>query len=141
MTQQEVRAFLNRGYRIQEHIAAKERRIDEWTRRAESITITLKPVATFSSTPSKKVEDAATAIVDLQAEIQEEVCELAAVEREIMRAIRESPLDATDRYIMELRYLNYMKWEEIAVSLKYAYRWVMRRHRRALQVMAENWPC
>ena len=38
MTPQEVKDFLNRGYRIKERIAAKERRIDEWRRRAESIT-------------------------------------------------------------------------------------------------------
>lgn len=130
MTPQEVKDFLNRGYRIKERIAAKERRIDEWRRRAESITAEIKPVASFSSTPSKKVEDAACAIADLQSEIRAEIYELAAVELEIGRLIKESGLDDTDQFMMELRYLNYMRWEEIAVALHYAYRWVMRRHKK-----------
>ena len=97
MTPQEVKDFLNRGYRIKERIAAKERRIDEWRRRAESITAEIKPVASFSSTPSKKVEDAACAIADLQSEIRAEIYELAAVELEIGRLINESGLDDTDQ--------------------------------------------
>ena len=68
MTIQEAKDFLNRGYRSRERIKVKEERIDEWIRRAESITAEIKPVASFSSTPSKKVEDAACAIVDLQSE-------------------------------------------------------------------------
>ena len=139
MTPQEVKDFLNRGYRIKERIAAKERRIDEWRRRAESITAEIKPVASFSSTPSKKVEDAACAIADLQSEIRAEIYELAAVELEIGRLIKESGLDDTDQFMMELRYLNYMRWEEIAVALHYAYRWVMRRHKKALLFLGDNW--
>ena len=138
MTTQEVKTFLNRGYRLRERIAAKERRIDEWTRRAESITAEIKPVAMFSSTPSKKVEDAACAIVDLQSEIREEIYELARVELEIGRLIKESGLDDTDQYMMEMRYLNYMRWEEIAVELHYAYRWVMRRHKKVLLFLGDK---
>lgn len=139
MTPQEVKDFLNRGYRIKKRIAAKERRIDEWRRRAESITAEIKPVASFSSTPSKKVEDAACAIVDLQSEIKAEIYELAAVELEIGRLIKESGLDDTDQFMIELRYLNYMRWEEIAVELHYAYRWVMRRHKKVLLFLGDNW--
>ena len=140
MTIKEVKDFLNRGYRVKERIVAKQRRIEEWARLAEATTIELKPVVAFSSLPSKKVEEAACNIVDLQNEIRLEIEELAGVELEIGRAIKESPLDDTDRFILELRYLNYMKWEEIAVDLNYAYRWIMRRHKRALAVLAESWP-
>ena len=73
MTIQEAKDFLNRGYRSRERIKVKEERIDEWIRRAESTTAEIKPVASFSSTPSKKVEDAACAIVDLQSEIKAEI--------------------------------------------------------------------
>lgn len=140
MTPQEVKDFLNRGYRIRERIAAKESRIAEWTRWAESITAAIKPVAAFSSTPSKKIEDAACAIVDLQEELRTEICELATVELEIGRLIKNSGLDDTDQFMMEMRYLNYMRWEEVAVKLNYAYRWVMRRHKKVLLFLGNNWP-
>lgn len=94
-----------------------------------------------SSLPSKKVEDCACNIVDLQNEIKEEIAALVQAEREVGKFIKEAPLDETDRFILELRYLNYKKWEEIAVELNYAYRWVMRRHKRAIAVLEELWPC
>lgn len=140
MTNKEVKDFLNKGYQVKNQIQLKRRRIEDWRRVAESITTTIKPVAAFSSMPSKKVEDCVCNIIELQEEIQEEINSLAQVERDIESAIKQGPLDDTDRLIMEARYLNYMKWEEIAVALNYAYRWVLRRHGRAIRLLAENWP-
>lgn len=140
MTNKEVKDFLNKGYQVKNQIQLKRRRIEDWRRVAESITATIKPVAAFSSMPSKKVEDCVCNIIELQEEIQEEINSLAQVERDIESVIKQGPLDDTDRLIMEARYLNYMKWEEIAVALNYAYRWVLRRHGRAIRLLAENWP-
>lgn len=140
MTNKDVKDFLNRGYQVKNQIQLKRRRIEDWRRVAESITATIKPVAAFSLMLSKKVEDCVCNIIELQEEIQEEINNLVQVERDIERAIKQGPLDDTDRLIMEARYLNYMKWEEITVALNYAYRWVLRRHGRAIRLLAENWP-
>lgn len=136
MTIEEVKEFLNRGYRLDARIAAKQRRIEEWKQRAESITLALKPVAAFSSLPSKKVEDAVCSIIDLQNEISEEIVALREVETEIAKFIKNSSLDKTDKTILEMRYLGGMKIEEIAVELHYAYRWVQRRLKRAIESLA-----
>lgn len=133
MTVQEAKDFLNRGYRSRERIKVKEERIDEWRRRAESITAEIKPVASFSSTPSKKVEDAACAIVDLQSEIKAEIYEL-----EIGRAINQAVTDPTLNALLEMRYLKYLKWEEIAVRLDITFRWTMTLHKKALTIFTEG---
>ena len=138
MTLQEAKDFLNRGYRSKERIKVKEERIDEWRRRAESITAEIKPVATFSSTPSKKVEDAACAITDLQSEIKAEIYELAAIELEIGRAINQAVTDPTLNALLEMRYLKYLKWEEIAVRLDITFRWTMTLHKKALTIFTES---
>ena len=132
---------MNQGYHAKARIRAKEERIENWRQIAESITAQIRPDSAGSSLPSKKVEDCACNIVDLQNEIKEEIAALVQAEREVGKFIREAPLDETDRFIMELRYLNYKKWEEIAVELNYAYRWIMRRHKRAIAVLEELWPC
>ena len=88
MTIEEVKEFLNSGYRIDARIAAKQHRIDEWKRRAESITLALKPVVAFSSLPSKKVEDAVCNILDLQNEICDEIIALKKVEKDIADFIK-----------------------------------------------------
>lgn len=136
MTIEEVKEFLNSGYRIDARIAAKQRRIDEWQRRSESITLALKPVVAFSSLPSKKVEDAVCNILDLQNEICDEIIALKKVEKDIADFIKNSELDKTDKLILEMRYINGMKIEEIAVELHYAYRWVQRRLKRAIESLA-----
>lgn len=136
-----LKEFLNRGYHAKARIRAKEERIENWRQIAESITAQIRPDSAGSSLPSKKVEDCACNIVDLQNEIKEEIAALVQAEREVGKFIRDAPLDETDRFIMELRYLNYKKWEEIAVELNYAYRWIMRRHKRAIVVLEELWPC
>ena len=100
---------------------------------AESITAAIKPVAAFSSMPSKKVEDCVCNIIELQEEIQEEIDGLVQVEREIGRAITKAVEDPTLRALLEMRYLNYLKWEEIAVRLDVTFRWTMTLHRRALE--------
>ena len=138
MTTHEAKEFLNRGYRSKARIKAKEERIDEWERRAESITAEIKPVASFSSTPSKKIEEAACAIVDLQSEIREEIDELIQTEREIGHAINTFVADPTLKALLEMRYLNYLKWEEIAVRLDITFRWTMSLHKKALEVFSSN---
>lgn len=133
MTKDEAKEFLNRGYQSRIRIRAKKERIENWRRIAESITAAIKPVAAFSSMPSKKVEDCVCNIIELQEEIQEEIDGLVQVEREISRAITKAVEDPTLRALLEMRYLNYLKWEEIAVRLDVTFRWTMTLHRRALE--------
>lgn len=133
MTKDEAKEFLNRGYQSRIRIRAKKERIENWRRIAESITAVIKPVAAFSSMPSKKVEDCVCNIIELQEEIQEEIDGLVQVEREIGRAITKAVEDPTLRALLEMRYLNYLKWEEIAVRLDVTFRWTMTLHRRALE--------
>lgn len=133
MTKDEAKEFLNRGYQSRIRIRAKKERIENWRRIAESITAAIKPVAAFSSMPSKKVEDCVCNIIELQEEIQEEIDGLVQVEREIGRAITKAVEDPTLRALLEMRYLNYLKWEEIAVRLDVTFRWTMTLHQRALE--------
>lgn len=139
MTIQEAKDFLNRGYRSRERIQAKEERIAEWERRATSISAPeLKPVVSFSSTPSKKVEESVCAIVDLQNEIKAEIYELVRIEHEIGVAINQAITDPTLKTLLEMRYLNYLKWEEIAVRLGLTFRWTMTLHKKALTFFTES---
>lgn len=134
----DAKEYLNRGYRTRERIRAKKERIEHWRQIAESITAEIKDVVAFSSTPSKKVEDCVCNIVDLQREIQEEINELVRVEREIGEAINAADLDSTLKALLEMRYLNYLKWEEIAVRLDITFRWTMTLHKKALTIFGES---
>ena len=41
--------------------------------------------------------------------------------------------DPDYRSVLELRYLDYMSWEEIAGKMKYGKRWVYSKHKSAIE--------
>ena len=141
MTYNEVKQFLNRGYKIDVRIKAKEERIQYWNDYATSTTAALKPVyVKGSSMPTSKVEKAVLNICELQEKIQAEIDSLTRIEAEISYVIEHGDLDPGDTAILALRYQNFKDWDDIARDVNYAYRWVLRRHKRAIYRLAENWP-
>lgn len=141
MTFNEVKQFLNRGYKIYVRIKAKEERIRYWNEYATSTTAALKPVyVKGSSMPTSKVEKAVLSICELQDKIQAEIDSLTTIEHEVAYVIEHGGLDPVDKAILELRYQNFKDWDEIARELNYAYRWILRRHKRAIFKLMENWP-
>ena len=75
--------------------------------------------------------DGVNALIALEEEINREIMELCRVKREVWAAI-----DAVDegrfRWLLELRYRNYLTWEQIADEMGYDVRWVYRMHGAAL---------
>lgn len=138
MTTEEAKEFLNQGYRAKVRIQAKKERIVNWRQIAESITTGTKPDAAFSSLPSKKIEDCACNIVDLQKDIQDEINALIRSERTVSETIAQTVEDPTLRTLLELRYLNYLTWEEIAVRLNITFRWTLSLHKKALELFVEK---
>lgn len=132
------KAFLNRAYRTNERITAKRERIESWRQLAESITAPINDMPSGGSGPSKLVETSVCNIVDLQNELKDEIWELVETQREIGFAIQELVDDPTHKTLLELRYLNYLKWEEIAVRLNITFRWTMTLHKRALKEISSK---
>lgn len=58
--------------------------------------------------------------------IDRKLDELIALREEIERAIEGLP--SQDRELIRLRYIEGLRWEEIAVKLHYGYRQILRRH-------------
>lgn len=138
MTKQEAKRWLGRGYRTRERIKAKSRRIDNWRDLATSITSAWQEVATAPSMPGKKVERYAVEIADMQLKIAGEIEELKDIECEISEALKTYVDIPNYLVILEMRYLSYMRWEEIAEELHFTVRWVMTLHERAVKYFAEK---
>ena len=125
---------LNRGYRAKERIAARQKRIEEWRQIAESITANPENASSGGGYPTSKTENCVVAIMTLQEEIKDEIMEIADFERQI---IKELVADLNFKTVLELRYLSYLRWEEIAVRMNYTFRWTQELHRRALLALQE----
>lgn len=128
---------LNRGYRAKERIAARNERIEQWRQIAESITANPENASSGGGFPSSKVENCVVSIMALEEEITEEIMEITKFESETSEIIRELIEDQNYKTVLELRYLSYLRWEEIAVRMGYTFRWTQELHHRALVEMQE----
>ena len=129
---------LTRGYRAKERIADRQERIDQWRQVAESITANPEHSGGGGGGPSNKIEKCVLGIMELEEEIIDEISEIKSLESENGKIIRELVDDPNYKRILELRYLNYKRWEEIAVSMGYTFRWTQELHSRALKHLKEN---
>lgn len=74
-------------------------------------------------------------MVDLENEINKEIDKLYSIKKDIMHSI--NLIDNKDyQVLLNLRYLNFLTWEEIAAKMSYSISWVFKIHTRALMQIA-----
>lgn len=126
-----AKEFLMMGWKI-------EKRID--ARIAERERIMDRMTAVRKSTPSatgarggrrRDWTDAVAALEDVDARLNREIAELCRIKRMIAEAIDAVEI-ISQRRVLEMRYRNYMTWEQIAVNMPCDIRTVYRLHGRAL---------
>lgn len=77
---------------------------------------------------------AVESIVQAQQELQAQINICGAIRREVVAAL-DQITNPRDHEILRRRYILGQRWEEIAVEMHLEYRWVTRRHRRAVESM------
>ncbi len=81
---------------------------------------------------SSSLEESVAKVVDLEKEIQESITRLGTLRNEIeQRVALVKPPEV--RSVLELRYLAFMDWEEVASSMNYTKRWVLKLHSQGLE--------
>lgn len=70
-------------------------------------------------------------MVDLENEINKEIDKLYSIKKDIMHSI--NLIDNKDyQVLLNLRYLNFLTWEEIAAKMSYSIRWIYKMHKEAI---------
>lgn len=126
--------FLNQYRNAEREIAIKMDEIIRLREMATKVTQVLTPDKVKGGMENRREESIAK-IVDMEKEIGASIDNLKKIREQVERAINAIP-NANQRDVLRLRYLNGMKWEQIAVKLNYDYRWVLRLHGMALHVIA-----
>ena len=116
-------------------------RIDNKLEQMEALNaLATKATTTFGNEPVSgtrdvhKREETICKIVDLQNEINADIDNLVDLKRELRKAIESIP-NVDYRTVLELRYLNFRKWEEIAVTMGYRLRNVHYIHDKAIEYL------
>lgn len=124
--------YLQQAYRLDNLIDAKLEQITQLRAMAEKQTATLSAAPISGLQPHSRVENCMVKIVDLENEINRDIDRLVSLKRDIQQTI--SHIHNPDyRLLLELRYLNFKTWEQIAVQMHYSYRNILYLHGKALE--------
>lgn len=131
-----AKEYLQQYQNAEREINAK---LDQIYRLRELATKTTQALTSehVQSSAENKVEKIVTKIADLDAEVNAEIDRLVSMKHDIEKTIQQIP-DASQRVVIERRYINGERWEQIAVELNYTYRNVCYLHGKALHVVSEK---
>lgn len=128
-----AKQYLKQAYRLNELINSDLKMLEELreiSTRINSVDTTKERIQTSGS--YDKVGDIVSKIIDLETEINNEIYKYVNIKNEIRDKI--NIVENKDyRLILQKRYLNFEKWEQIAVDMGYSYFHVTSRlHNKAI---------
>lgn len=127
-----VKEYLGQAYRLDQRINSKIEQVASLNELATKCTSTLTGMPRNPSPSVSPMGDAICKIIDLEAEINRDIVRLVDLKRDMVRIIK--AVDNTEcQTLLELRYLCFKTWEQIAVDMGYNVRHVYRLHDEAVE--------
>ena len=127
-----TKTYLSQARYLDMRIKSKLQQVDSLNELATTCTSVLTGMPRNPSGSTSRMADAVCKIVDLQAEINRDIDRLVDLKREMVRLIK--AVDNTEyQTLLELRYLCFKRWEDVAAELGYDSRYVYKLHDQALE--------
>ena len=130
-----AKEYLSQAFYLNRQIKAKQKRL-EWLK-----DIAPGPSISFSDEPrgarnakASMVENAAIKVVALEEQLAADIIRFVEITKEIESVIK-AVGSIEQRTILEMRYLSFMEWDEIASRMGYSQRYVFYAHSRALRAV------
>ncbi len=132
MNKSKAQIFLERVGKIDRIIENKLIEQRQWRDLATRISANISDIKVQSSGCKDKMAEAIDKCIDMESEIAHYVDELIAEKREVVKTLEEvySP---TEYNLLHMRYIQYMRLEDIASVFKKDYGWATTTHGRALK--------
>ena len=129
--------YLSQAYRIDQRINSKLAQVMSLRDLLGKATGTLSGAPKAATPNPHSMEDTIAKMVDLENEINDDIDALVDLKAEIMRRIKR--VENTEyQTILELRYLCFKRWEEIAVEMGYSLRRLYELHDCALEEISKS---
>lgn len=130
-----ARDYLGQAFRLDQRINSKIEQVRSLNDLADKCTSTITGMPGNPNRGKDSIGDTIAKIVDLKEEINRDIDALVDLKSEIYSVI--GAIDNVEcQTLLELRYLSFMRWEEIAVHLNYGMENVYRLHRKALNLVS-----
>lgn len=127
-----VKNYLMKAYRIDARINSKLEQIASLSELACKATTVMSDMPGSPNRNIHKTENVIVKIVDLQEEIKRDMEGLVDLKKQIVDSIN-TVQDPELRTLLELRYLSYHGWEQIATEMYYGIDNIFKLHRKALE--------
>ena len=127
-----AKEYLGQAYRLDQRINSKLEQIRSLNELAAKCTSTITGMPKNPSHATSMMEEAVGKIVDLQKEIDGDIGQLVDLKRDMVSIIK-AVQNTEYQTLLELRYLCFKTWEQIAVAMGYNLRHVYRLHDEAVE--------
>lgn len=127
-----TKEYLSQAYRIDQRINSKLEQINRLHDLATKATSTINEINVCNIGNKQQMESVIVKIVDLENKINYDIDALVEVKKGIITMISkvENPEYQT---LLELRYLCFKTWKQIAYDMGYDISWVHRLHNKAIK--------
>ena len=130
-----AKEYLSQAMYIDQRINSKLEQVTRLRENVTNCTATLSDMPRPDSPNKQRMEETICKIVDLEREINADIDRLGGLKAEARKAIN-AVSDPVQQLILELRYLCYKPWLEIAETIGYSEATVYRLHGEALKNIA-----
>ena len=132
-----AKEYLGQAYRIDQRINSKIEQVSALNNMATKATSTISDMPGSATRNIHRMEDVIVKIIDLQDEINADIDELVDLKAEVMSVIK-SIVNLEYQTLLELRYLCFKPWEQIAIELGYSINNVFKMHRKAIELLEKD---
>ena len=129
-----AKEYLSQAFHIDQRINSKLEQVMKLRETSTKATATLSDMPRSDTPNVHRLQDTICKIIDLENEINHDIDKLVDLKREARDVIGQLS-DPDQQLILELRYLCYKTWEEIADELGYCPSNIYRLHGRALEIL------
>ena len=134
-----AKEYLNQAYRLDQRINSKLEQVLSLRELTTKATATLSDMPSGGSRNVYHMQDIIGKIVDLENDINRDIDALVDLKREMVTVIK-SVADPECQTLLELRFLCFKTWEQIAVEMNYGIDNIYRLHRKALKMVDDLLP-
>lgn len=127
-----AKEYLNQAYWLDRRIDSKLEQLSALKDMATKTTSVMSDDVVSHTRNVHSIQDVIAKIIDMQAEINADIDQLVDLKREIMQVVKavQNPEHQT---LLELRYLCFKSWEDVAEELGYNVRHIYRLHDEAVE--------
>lgn len=129
-----AKEYLGQAYRLDQRINSKLEQVLSLRELTTKATATMSDMPGGGSRNVYKMQDIIGKIVDLENEINADIDRLVDLKREMVAVIK-AVADPEYQTLLELRFLCFKTWEQIAVDMNYSIQHIYRLRDKALKVV------